>query len=80
MPIRGNTLHLSNELITLNELKTSVALLMCIGGKGGDVAGRDEGDLEGKTGPREQKYKYIHHVGLSISLQTTNTVIVCKAE
>lgn len=32
VPIRGNVLHLSNELITLNELKNSVALLMCIEG------------------------------------------------
>lgn len=46
MPIRGNSLHLSNELITLNELKT---LASGGGKKGGGVcgggAGRDEGDL-----------------------------------
>lgn len=45
MPIRGNSLHLSNELITLNELKTLALGGGKKGGGGGGGAGRDEGDL-----------------------------------
>lgn len=46
MPIRENALHLSNELITLNELKI-LLVLSCLEKK--RAAGRDEGDLGDKT-------------------------------
>lgn len=46
VPIRGNTLHLSNELIALNELKT----LLRREKKRGGAAGRDEGDLGDEFG------------------------------
>lgn len=46
VPIRGNTLHLSNELIALNELKT----LLHREKKKRGAAGRDEGDLGDEFG------------------------------
>lgn len=48
VPIRANELHLSNELITLNELKT-LCRRSCLWKKK-RAAGRDEGDLGDKNG------------------------------
>lgn len=61
VPIRGNALHLSNELITLNELKALwLCSCVCRGGgvqwdyecgvrwSGEEVAWSDEGDLGDK--------------------------------